>query len=166
MHLLIVNLEFWICTSTEAQNQPHFPENDVPLTADPCGSFGLSFVQFGWKTHYFIIPPWSVLCVRGVFFVLSIYFRSVRNKLYVISVRSQKFSHIIKYCLFPYSIHTSYYYYYYTTSTSIFSQECVYINVTRNIVIDICDCYTTSNPIFTYNTCNDRLLHNPPSLLQ
>ena len=40
---------FWICTSTEAQNQPHLSGTKVLLAPDPCGSFGLSFVWFGWK---------------------------------------------------------------------------------------------------------------------
>ena len=48
--------EFWICTSTEAQNQPHFSGIDVLLFPDPCGSFALSFIRIGWKEYYFFIP--------------------------------------------------------------------------------------------------------------
>ena len=57
MHLLLVDSKSWICTSTEAQNQPHFPEDDVLLllSPDPCGSFALSFVDFGWKKNFFFI---------------------------------------------------------------------------------------------------------------
>ena len=44
MHLLLIDSKFWICTSAEAQNQPHFPDDDVLLLLDPCDSFGLSFV--------------------------------------------------------------------------------------------------------------------------
>ena len=60
---------FWICTSTEAQNQPHFSGTKVLLAPDQCGSFGLSFVWFGWKHMISMFPPWSTLAVSGRVFV-------------------------------------------------------------------------------------------------
>ena len=59
MQLLLVDLEFLICTSTEAQNQPHFPEDDVLLLLDPCGSFEPSFFDFG-QQHFFLFSATTV----------------------------------------------------------------------------------------------------------
>ena len=53
---------FWICTSTEAWNQPHFPDDDVLLLSRPCCSFKPSFVNFGWHNYFFLFP-WLTLCV-------------------------------------------------------------------------------------------------------
>ena len=47
MHLLPGDSEYYICTSTEAQNQPHFSGKKVLLSADPSGSFEPSFIMAG-----------------------------------------------------------------------------------------------------------------------
>ena len=50
MHLLLVDpihSEFWICTSTEAQNQQSFSEYDVLYLSCFCGSFEPSFITVG-----------------------------------------------------------------------------------------------------------------------
>mmetsp|Transcript_7949 Transcript_7949/g.7793 ORF Transcript_7949/g.7793 Transcript_7949/m.7793 type:complete len:103 (-) Transcript_7949:39-347(-) len=54
MHLLLVDSEFLICSSTEVQNHPYFPGDDALLSADPCGSFALSFVDFGWNCFFLL----------------------------------------------------------------------------------------------------------------
>ena len=71
MHLLPVNSEFWICTSTEAQNQPHFPENDVLLSADLSGSFEPSFVDFG-EQHFFLYSATMVGIMLFVIFCVGV----------------------------------------------------------------------------------------------
>ena len=69
MHLLPVDSKFWICTSTEAQNQPHFPENDVLLSADPSSSFEPSFVDFA-EYHFFLYSATMVAIMLFVIFCI------------------------------------------------------------------------------------------------
>ena len=48
MHLILVILWILDMHLHRSSNQPHFPDDDVLLALDPCSSFGLSFVDFGW----------------------------------------------------------------------------------------------------------------------
>ena len=52
MHLLLVDSEFWLCTSTEAENQPQLSADDAPYFCCSCGSFEPSFVKF--ENFFFI----------------------------------------------------------------------------------------------------------------
>ena len=51
MHLLPVNSEFWICTSTEAQNQPHFSGDDILLVAYIFGIQAAALLVIHWISY-------------------------------------------------------------------------------------------------------------------
>ena len=52
MHLLWVNSKFWIGTSTEAHNQPHFLVDYVTYLSAYCDSFESLSIRLGFKNIF------------------------------------------------------------------------------------------------------------------
>ena len=93
----LIHSEFWICTSTEAQNQLHFLEDDVLQSSCSCCSFEPSFISFESIFFFFFfilvrsIVYFSLVAYKNSLDVITVIFIHTQRTLYIVNKQTQRY---------------------------------------------------------------------------